>query len=276
MQEGCICPVTARLQALRQSTRHIGTRAVARERRALKGTGGEREVAFGDAGSPRACCAAPAMAFSDARDTTRLELLTEVTRLRPTGRMPSPMTELPPLPAAACARLHISLGNRILRVVWTCVWNLLGRWSPRPFHEWRRWILRIFGAQLARGVKVYPGVRIWAPWLLTMDEDACLGEDVDCYTQARITIGRRAFVSQRSFLCAGTHDYTLQDCPLMAAPITIGAQAWICAQAIVGPGVSIGEGAVLGAGSVAMKSMPAWTVCAGNPCVPIKPRVMKP
>jgi putative colanic acid biosynthesis acetyltransferase WcaF len=30
-----------------------------------------------------------------------------------------------------------------------------------------------------------------------------------------------------------------------------------------------------GTRAVVTKNMPMWTVCAGNPCVPLKPRVIK-
>ena len=48
-------------------------------------------------------------------------------------------------------------------------------------------------------------------------------------------------------------------------PIDIGAYAWICARAIVLPGVVCGDGAVLGAGAVTSKDLEKWTVYAGNP-----------
>ncbi len=55
-------------------------------------------------------------------------------------------------------------------------------------------------------------------------------------------------------------------------PIYIGDHAWIAAEAFVHPGVIIGEGCVIGARSVVNKDMPAWMVCAGHPCKPIKER----
>jgi acetyltransferase-like isoleucine patch superfamily enzyme len=36
-------------------------------------------------------------------------------------------------------------------------------------------------------------------------------------------------------------------------------------------GVTVGEGCVIGSGSVVTRDMPAWTVCAGVPCRPIRP-----
>ena len=92
----------------------------------------------------------------------------------------------------------------------------------------------------------------------------------------KIVIGVKAVISQDVHLIAGSHDYTRVDLqpelPLITRPIEIGSQAWVCAQAFVLPGVSIGEGAVIGARSVVTRDQPAWMVCAGNPCRPLKPR----
>jgi len=62
---------------------------------------------------------------------------------------------------------------------------------------------------------------------------------------------------------------------LLTAPITVEDNVWLAADVFVHPGVTIGEGAVIGARSVVVKDMPAWTVCAGHPCKPIKPRVIE-
>ncbi len=41
-----------------------------------------------------------------------------------------------------------SLGDRLRRQCWTLVWLLFFRTTPRPFHAWRRFVLRCFGAQV--------------------------------------------------------------------------------------------------------------------------------
>ena len=79
-------------------------------------------------------------------------------------------------------------------------------------------------------------------------------------------------VSQGVHLCTGSHDYESDNFQLFARPISIGADAWVCSEAFVGPGVSIAAGAVIGARSVVTRDQAAWMVCAGNPCRPIKPR----
>ncbi len=49
------------------------------------------------------------------------------------------------------------------------------------------------------------------------------------------------------------------------APVRICDKAWIGARVTILKGVTIGEGAVVGAGSVVTKSVPPWTIVAGNP-----------
>lgn len=108
-----------------------------------------------------------------------------------------------------------------------------------------------------------------------MDEESALGRGVICYSMGHIHLGRRAVVSQRAHLCAGTHDYEDPGMQLITKPITIGERVWICTEAFIGPGVTIGDGAVIGARAVVTKDMPEWMVCAGNPCRPLKRRELR-
>lgn len=159
----------------------------------------------------------------------------------------------------------ITLRNRLGRVLWHIIWLLLYRPTPRTFHSWRCFLLRVFGAKVGKGAHPYPSARIWAPWNLVMGEDSCLSEQVDCYCVDKIDLGNRVIVSQYSFLCTASHDYTRRDMPLVTAPIRIEDDAWVTADVFVGPGVSIGEGAVVGARSTITKDVPSWTVVAGTP-----------
>ena len=36
------------------------------------------------------------------------------------------------------------------RWLWLAVQSTLFRWSPRPLHFWRAWLLKLFGADIAR------------------------------------------------------------------------------------------------------------------------------
>lgn len=89
---------------------------------------------------------------------------------------------------------------------------------------------------------------------------------------APVTLRRGSLISQGAYLCAGTHDYNSPDFTLVVRPIDIGERAWICARAIVGPGVTVGAYAVLGAGSVTFSDLAPGMVYAGNPAKAIKQR----
>lgn len=165
-----------------------------------------------------------------------------------------------------------SFVNKAGRALWQVVWLLAYRPSPRPFHAWRRWLLRSFRANIARKAHPYPSARIWAPWNLTMGEGSCRGDHVECYSVDRVTIEPYATVSQHAFLCTASHDYTITGMPIITAPIRIGQRAWVAADAFVGPGVTIGEGAVVGARASVFRNVEPWTVVGGNPARVIKKR----
>lgn len=169
-----------------------------------------------------------------------------------------------------------SLCNRLYRLAWGVTWALLARWTPPQMRGWRRWLLRCFGARLGRGTQVHGSARIWSPANLVMDDFATIGPRATIYAMAPIHLGAYAVVSQGAHLCAGSHDVASPHFQLQARPIRIAARAWVAAEAFVGPGVTIGEGAVLGARGCAMRDLAAWTVYAGNPAVPLKPREIRP
>lgn len=170
-------------------------------------------------------------------------------------------------------RNKLSRKGQLLRLIWGIVQWCLFRPTPRIlFHHWRIFLLRLFGAKIGRGCKVSPSVRIWAPWMLTMGDLVCLGPGVDCYCVSPVRIGSRVTISQRAFLCTATHDISDPLRPLVHEAIIIMDQAWVFAEAFIGPGVSIGEGAVVGARAVVVKDVESWNVVAGNPARFIKHR----
>jgi putative colanic acid biosynthesis acetyltransferase WcaF len=116
---------------------------------------------------------------------------------------------------------------------------------------------------------VYPSTRIWAPWNLTMEDGSTLAEQVDCYSVDRITLGVNSTVSIRTFLCTASHDIRDRARPLTTSPIVIGADAFVFAEAFIGPGVRLGEAAVVGARAVVVRDVAPADIVAGNPAKPI-------
>ena len=165
-----------------------------------------------------------------------------------------------------------SLSNKLMRVAWGITYHLFFRFSPVPLSAYRRWLLGLFGAQLSHDVNIYPSVRIWLPSNLSIAEGSTLGPDVKIYNQGRITIGRKAIISQGAYICASTHDYNNPVHPLVLAPITVGDNAWVCADAFIGPNVNVAEGSVIGARAVLSKNTDSWGIYAGNPAKKVNER----
>lgn len=162
-----------------------------------------------------------------------------------------------------------SLGhaNRLGRLAWGVVSACLFRPSPSPLHGFRRFLLALFGARLAPTVVIHPSVRIWAPWNLSMGHRATLGPRVNCYNVAAIVIEADAVVSEGAFLCTASHDIHREERPLVTGSITVGAGAWVFAEAFVGMRVTIGRGAIVAARGVVVRDVPPLAVVAGNPAV---------
>lgn len=147
--------------------------------------------------------------------------------------------------------------------------------TPHSFHVGRIALLRLFGAQIGRGVMIRPTARFTYPWKVKVGNYSWIGDDVVLYSLDRIEIGEHCIISQQSYLCTGSHDMSDRAFGLITAPIQIGNGAWIATNCFVAPGVQIGANAVIGACSNVLKNMPEQQVCWGNPCLPRYRREMR-
>jgi putative colanic acid biosynthesis acetyltransferase WcaF len=158
-----------------------------------------------------------------------------------------------------------SFKQRVKYMAWLWVWTLLYRTTPKFFSAWRVFLLRTFGATINGKCYVSSSSKVKFPWHLTMQHRASLGDGCEVYNLGRVIVGERATVAQHVYLCAGTHDLSTRDLPLVVGDIDIGADVFIGAKAIVLPGLVIGAGAVVGAGSVVTKDVEPLAIVAGNP-----------
>lgn len=156
--------------------------------------------------------------------------------------------------------------------LWWAVQATLFRGSPQFAYRYRAALLRLFGAQVGKHVVIRPSATITYPWKVQIGDYAWIGDDAVLYSLGDISIGAHAVVSQRSYLCAGDHDYQVPDFPIRGQKITIEEQCWIAADTFVAPGVTIGAGTVVGARSSVFSDLPGNMVCLGSPCRPVKSR----
>jgi len=125
--------------------------------------------------------------------------------------------------------------------------------------------LRLFGARVGKQVVIRAGVNISFPWRLTVGDHVWIGEEVYVLSLAPVTLGSHVCVSQRAFLCTGSHDWRRENFDLQVRPITVEDEVWIAAQAFIGPGVCVGRGSIVGAGTILLKTLPPNSMAKGNP-----------
>jgi putative colanic acid biosynthesis acetyltransferase WcaF len=157
-------------------------------------------------------------------------------------------------------------------IAWIGTRSSIFEHGPAGLDAIRRRVLVAFGAKMGVGGTCRRGVRVTFPWKLEVGDNSWLGEDVWLLNLAPIRIGSNVCISQRAFLCTGNHDWSHHALRLLTAPITIEDGAWIGASSFVGPGVTVGTHAVVTAGSVVTRDLPPYTICAGNPCQPVRER----
>jgi len=126
-------------------------------------------------------------------------------------------------------------------------------------------LLRLFGAQVGAGVVIRSRVTISFPWRLAIGNHVWMGDEVMILSLANVSIGSNVCISQRAFLCTGSHNHREQTFDLITKPIRIDDGAWVGAISFVGPGVTVGAGAVCAAGAIVVRDVPPGAVVGGNP-----------
>jgi len=157
--------------------------------------------------------------------------------------------------------------------LWWLIQSSLFAMSPQFAYKWRNFLLRFFGAKIGKGVIIRPTVRITYPWKLSIGDFSWVGDNAELYTLGEIEIGSNVVISQKSYLCAATHDYTKETFDMIDKKITIEDEVWLAADVYIAPGITVNKGALVGARSSVFNDLPAGMICVGSPAKPVKSRV---
>ncbi|BAU62824.1 transferase hexapeptide repeat containing protein [Stanieria sp. NIES-3757] len=153
-------------------------------------------------------------------------------------------------------------------MLWWLVQAVVFPLSPHNLNSLRCWLLRLFGASIGKGVLIRPTARFTYPWKVAIADYSWIGDDVVFYSIDRIEIGSHCVISQKSYLCTGSHNIQDRAFSLITAPIVIENGVWLATDCFVGCGVTIGANTVVGARSSVFRDLPAQQVAWGSPCRP--------
>lgn len=165
--------------------------------------------------------------------------------------------------------------GKLKQAVWIVVSSIFIKSSWLPFIEVKILLLRLFGANVGKGVVIKPSVNIKFPWKLTIGNYVWIGENVWIDNLDDVIIGSNVCISQGAMLLTGNHDYTISSFDYRNAPINLEDGVWIGAKTVVCPGVNCKSHAILTVGSVATNDLKEYSIYQGNPAVEIRKRNMK-
>ena len=157
-------------------------------------------------------------------------------------------------------------------MIWYLISTIVYEVSLFPVYRSKIWLLRVFGAQIGRGVVIKPKVYIKYPWNLEVGDNVWIGEGVRIDNLALVKLGSNVCVSQNAFLLTGNHNYRNDGFELMTGSIIIEDEVWVGASSVVCPNTVLSQGTIITVGSVIIGTTNANRVYRGNPAIDIKPR----
>lgn len=155
--------------------------------------------------------------------------------------------------------------NAFMVQLWWIVQGVFFKNSPQFMYGFRNFLLKLFGAKIGKNVIIRPSVKITYPWKVAIGDYSWIGDEVTLYSLGNIEIGNHTVISQKSYICAASHDYLKTDFPIFSKKVTIGDQSWLATDVFVAPGVTIGKGTVVGSRSSVYQDLPPNTICMGTP-----------
>jgi putative colanic acid biosynthesis acetyltransferase WcaF len=162
--------------------------------------------------------------------------------------------------------------SKFIVQLWWLVQSTLFQWSPQFLYNWRSFLLKMFGAEIGKNVKVRSTVKITYPWKVKIGDFSWIGDNSVLYSLGDIQIGSHVAIAHRVYLNTGGHHYQKLAFNIFSKPIIIENECWVTNDVYVAPGVRIGEGTIVGARSSVFKDLPAGKICTGTPATPVRDR----
>jgi acetyltransferase-like isoleucine patch superfamily enzyme len=125
--------------------------------------------------------------------------------------------------------------------------------------------------RIGNGVKISPTVIFKYPEMIQIGDHSFINHLCSIWASPAgpITIGNNVLLGPCVSIFSSNHGIArgelIRNQPGQDAPISIGDDVWLGANAVVTAGVSIGDGAVVGAGAVVTTDLPAMSICGGVP-----------
>jgi len=162
--------------------------------------------------------------------------------------------------------------SKLFVQIWWIVESTLFAMSPQFLYGWRRFLLRVFGAHIGKGVFIRSTVKCTYPWKVSIGDYSWIGENCILYSLGNISIGNNVAVAHNVHFNTGFHDYTITSFDIGAKSILIEDECWLASDVYIAPGVTVGRGAIVGARSSVFNNLEAGNIYVGSPAKFLKKR----
>lgn len=143
------------------------------------------------------------------------------------------------------------------------------------FSRYSNWIYRQLGMRITKSVKLSDFTVYGDPGNITCEENAEINWGCFLLAKDKIHIGKNSTLAYNVSLITSAnpnypHNTLSKVYPPLTAPILIGENVWIGANATILPGVTIGNESVIAAGAMVNKNVPERSLVGGVPARIIK------
>ena len=149
--------------------------------------------------------------------------------------------------------------------------GLLVRWLP-GFEgiAIRSAFYRLLFAKLDGFAFIYQGAYLDHTYNITAGRSLGINTGAFISARAPLTFGNGVLVGPNVVIVTSNHRYDMLDRPISEqghdlAPITIGDDCWIGANAVILAGVNVAQGTIVSAGAVVTRDTEPYTIVAGVP-----------
>lgn len=151
----------------------------------------------------------------------------------------------------------------------------VGKWLPPSYLKPFGRLAKKIRAAMARRISPHLGQNVNIEKGAYVLRDTVVGDNsgigVNCEICYGLTIGKNVMMGPECLFYSNSHKFDKETKRFEGFteinPIVIEDDVWIGRRAIIMGGVTIGKGSIIGAGAVVTKSVPPYSLAAGNPAV---------
>ncbi|MGY0408734.1 MAG: acyltransferase [Polaribacter sp.] len=125
---------------------------------------------------------------------------------------------------------------------------------------------------MKKNIFIDKGFRFLFPKNISIEENVSLGHYNKIWAFNKVKIGNYVQTAMGLTIISGSHKIDDYSVVTQNQEVVLEGENWVGANVTILGGVTVGRGTIIGAGSVVVKSLPPYSVCAGNPCKVIRER----